>query len=78
MNIGQNTEKSPGDLRRLSVSGTLVKNHQLTLMGKTRKPVNHHHNNKFLVTVNKKKITCSQEDFVVTVDHRVKIMDSER
>ena len=26
--IGQNTEKSPGDLRRLAVSQTLVKNHQ--------------------------------------------------
>ena len=30
--IGQNTEKSPGDLRRLAVTQTPVKNHQLTLM----------------------------------------------
>ena len=30
--IGQNTEKSPGDLRRLAVTQTLVKNHQLILM----------------------------------------------
>ncbi len=29
---GQNTEKSPGDLRRLAVSQTPVKNYQLTLM----------------------------------------------
>ncbi len=29
---GQNTEKSPRDLRRLAVTQTLVKNHQLTLM----------------------------------------------
>ena len=29
---GQNTEKSPGDLRRLAVSQTPVKNHQLKLM----------------------------------------------
>ena len=29
---GQNTEKSPGDLRRLSVTQTPVKNHQLTLL----------------------------------------------
>ena len=29
---GQNTEKSPGDLRRLAVTQTPVKNHQLTLM----------------------------------------------
>ena len=32
---GQNTEKSPGDLRRLAVTQAPVKNHQLTLMGKT-------------------------------------------
>ena len=30
--IGQNTEKSPGDLRRLTVSQTPVKDHQRTLM----------------------------------------------
>ena len=34
---GQNTEKSAGDLRRLSVTQTPVKNHQLTLMRKTLK-----------------------------------------
>ena len=33
--IGQNTEKSPGDLRRLAVTQTPVENHQLTLMGET-------------------------------------------
>ena len=31
---GQNTEKSPGDLRRLAVTQTPVKDHQLMLMGK--------------------------------------------
>ena len=30
----QNTEKSPGDLRRLAVTQTPVKNHRLTLMWK--------------------------------------------
>ena len=35
--ISQNTEKSPGDLRRLAVSQTPVENHQLTLMWKTLK-----------------------------------------
>ena len=30
--IGQNTEKSPGDLRRLVVTKTPVKEYQLTLM----------------------------------------------
>ena len=29
---GPNTEKSPGDLRRLAVTQTSVKNHQLKLM----------------------------------------------
>ena len=29
---GQNTKKSPGDLRRLAVTQTPVKNHRLTLM----------------------------------------------
>ena len=34
---GQNTEKSPGDLRRLAVTQTPVKYHQLKLMWKTLK-----------------------------------------
>ena len=29
---GQNTEKSPGDLKRLAITQILVKDHQLTLM----------------------------------------------
>ena len=32
--IGQNTEKSPGDLKRLVVTQTPVGNHRLTLVGK--------------------------------------------
>ena len=32
---GQNTEKSSGDLRKLAVTQTPVKDHQLRLMGKT-------------------------------------------
>ena len=35
--ISQNTEKSPGDLRRLAVAQTSVKDHRLTPMGKTLK-----------------------------------------
>ena len=34
---GQNTEKSPGDMRTLGVTQTPEKNHQLTLMRKTLK-----------------------------------------
>ena len=41
---GQNPETSPGDLRRLAVTQTPVKTHQLTLMWKTRKKKNN--NNK--------------------------------
>ena len=33
--IGQNTEKSPGHLRRLTITQIPVKDYQLTLMGKT-------------------------------------------
>ena len=35
--IGQNTEASPGDLRRFAVDQTPVENHLLTLAWKTRK-----------------------------------------
>ena len=35
--ISQKTEKCPGDLRRLAVTKTLVKDNQLTLMRKTLK-----------------------------------------
>ena len=37
--ISQNTEKSPGDLRRLAVTQTLVEDHHLTLVWKTLKGV---------------------------------------
>ena len=32
--IGQNTEKNPGDLKRFVVTQALMKNHQLTLLGR--------------------------------------------
>ena len=42
--IGRNTEKSPGDLRKLAVIQTPVKDHQQTLMEKTQgvNDNNHH------------------------------------
>ena len=43
--ISQNSEKSPEDLRRLAVSETLVKENQLTLVWKTRKYFNNNNNN---------------------------------
>ena len=33
--IGQNTEKSPGDLEKFAVSQTLAEEHQLTLVSRT-------------------------------------------
>ena len=41
--IGQNTEKSPGDLRRLAVTQSPVKDHQLTLMWKTLMSINNNY-----------------------------------
>ena len=35
--IGQNTEKSPGDLRTLAVTQTPVENHQLMLVRKSKR-----------------------------------------
>ena len=35
VDLGQNTKKSPEDLRRLTVTQSPVKDHQLTLMWKT-------------------------------------------
>ena len=37
--MGQNMEKSPGDLRRFAVTQTPGKNYLLTLVGKTLKGV---------------------------------------
>ena len=37
--IGQNTEKSPGDLRGLAVTQTSMKDYQLTLVWKTLKEI---------------------------------------
>ena len=43
--IGQNSEKSPGSLRILSVPQTPMKDHQLTLLGKNLKDNNNNNNN---------------------------------
>ena len=36
--IGQNTVKSPGDLRRLAVTQNIVKDYQLTLVSDNNRP----------------------------------------
>ena len=56
--INQNTEKSPGNLRRFAISQTLLRNHWLTLVWKIWKGVN-----------NNKRI-CHSEDFAVLTDHK--------
>ena len=43
--IGQNTEKSPGDLRKIAITQISEKDHQLTLMGKTLNNNNNNNNN---------------------------------
>ena len=43
--IDQNTEESPGDLRRFVMTNTPVKDHQLTLVWKTFKEENNNNNN---------------------------------
>ena len=43
--IGQNTAKSPGDLRRLAVTQIPVEGHQLMLVRKTFKGVNNDNDN---------------------------------
>ena len=45
INIGQNTEKSPGDRRRLAVTQTPVRNYQLMVAWKILKGVNNNNNN---------------------------------
>ena len=65
--IGQNIEKSPGDLRRLAVTTTFGINHWLTLVWKTLKGVN-----------NNKKRSRKIVDFAILADNRVKLKESEK
>ena len=77
--ISQNTEKSPGDLRGFAVIQTSVKNHQLTLVRKTMKGVNHY--NKLLVcsvTYTSTSVTpvIYKKDFKRKLDIRGKDLNS--
>ena len=68
-----NTAKSPGDLRRLAVTQTPVKNYQLMLVWKTisaRRPD--------LIIINKKERTCKIVDFAVPADHRIKLKECKK
>ena len=55
--IGKNTEKSHGDLRRLVVTQTPVKDHQLKLVGKLN---NNNNNNNNAVTDESVKLLISE------------------
>ena len=52
--ISQNTEKSPGNLRRLVVTQTPVEDHQLMIVGKTLKGV-------IIIRILKKARSCLTE-----------------
>ena len=67
----QNTEKSPGDLRRLAVSHSSEKP-SANADVKNSKRVNNNNNN------NNKRETCHHVDFTILADHRVKIKESEK
>ena len=56
--IGQNTEKSPGYLRRLAVTQTTMKNHQLTLVWKTLQEYNYDDN--------KSSLLCAAVTYLIT------------
>ena len=64
INIGQNTEKSPGDLRRLAVTTTPIRKYQLLLAWKTIKGVNNNNNDN--------KRSYHLKNFAVPVKHIVK------
>ena len=70
--MGQNTKTSCGNLRRLAVSQTPVKNHQLMLVWKTPKGAKWDNDNNL-----PKKKKNTRWDFVVPAGHRVKIKDSK-
>ena len=80
--IDQNTEKSPGDLRSLVVTQTSVKDHQLTLMWKTLKEKHGSPNlgQKTRPNYNQQKTKriCKIVDFAVPGDHRIKLKECEK
>ena len=91
---GQNTEKSPGDLRRLAGIQTPVRDHQLTLLWKTRKEYNNNktpmgfwHTNGLPILGWKTRPNNNQQqqkenfqivDLAVPVDHTIKLKDCEK
>ena len=60
---GQNTEKSPGDLRRLAITQSQVKDHQMSLMWKTLMSNNNYNNNR---QYNSKCRLCGERDEMIS------------
>ena len=56
--VGQDIEKSLGDLRRLAIAQTSVRNHWLTLVWKTRKGVTNNIQTTQTLTEHKQKNNC--------------------
>ena len=65
INIGQNTEKYPGDLWRLAVVQTPMRSH---LLMQARRPG--------LIIINKRERICKMVDFAVPADHRINLKES--
>ena len=68
--IGQNTEKSPRNLKRLVITQTPVNNHQLTQVWKTLKII--------MIIIIIRRRTCKIVDFAVPADHRIKLKECEK
>ena len=69
----QNTEKSPGNLRKLSVTQTPVRNHQVTLMWKTHKGVNsdnYKHKPKSVLEKDTHKIPLTTQSRILNIDRK--------
>ena len=58
--IDQNTGKSPGDLRRLDVTQTLVRNHQLIFDWKIHKIINDNNKKKTYWDTNRSSNSCQK------------------
>ena len=61
---GQNTEKSPGDLKRLAVTQSPVKDHQLTLMWKTLMSNNNNNNDNIFKRKTESLLIATQENAI--------------
>ena len=72
--ISQNTEESPGYLRRLTVPHTPVRNHQLKLVWKTPKGIIIII---IIIIIIKEKRICKIVNFV-PADHRIKLKECEK